>query len=101
MFLIKKWGILIKKESESLDFTGLEIPRDYEPIREDADNYEQRKARLSFYERNGFYITNYAMDDRGVDYETMCNELPFDPKEFEDATAILSFGLSSVKLYKR
>ncbi len=29
MFLAKKWGILIKKESESLVFTGLEIPRDY------------------------------------------------------------------------
>lgn len=29
MFLIKKWGILIKKESESLEITGLEIPRDY------------------------------------------------------------------------
>ena len=30
MFLEKKWGILIKKESESLIFTGLEIPRDYD-----------------------------------------------------------------------
>lgn len=29
MFLTKKWGILIKKESESLIFTGLKIPRDY------------------------------------------------------------------------
>ena len=29
MFLAKKCGILIKKESESLVFTGLEIPRDY------------------------------------------------------------------------
>jgi hypothetical protein len=27
--LTKKWGILIKKESESIIFTGLEIPRDY------------------------------------------------------------------------
>ena len=27
--MAKKWGILIKKESESLIFTGLEIPRDY------------------------------------------------------------------------
>ena len=25
----KKWGILIKKESKSLEFTGLKIPRDY------------------------------------------------------------------------
>mgnify|MGYP005969163097 CR=1 FL=1 len=29
VFFDKKWGILIKRESESLDFTGLEIPRDY------------------------------------------------------------------------
>ena len=34
MFLAKKWGILIKKESESLIFTGLEIPRDYEEEKE-------------------------------------------------------------------
>ena len=27
--MTKKWGISIKKESESLDFTGLKIPRDY------------------------------------------------------------------------
>ena len=27
--MTKKWGILIKKESESIIFTGLEIPRDY------------------------------------------------------------------------
>lgn len=29
MFLAKKWGVLIKKESGSLIFTGLKIPRDY------------------------------------------------------------------------
>ena len=29
MFFDKKWGISIKKESESLEFTGLEIPREY------------------------------------------------------------------------
>ena len=34
MFLIKKWGILIKKESESLIFIGLKIPRDYNGIME-------------------------------------------------------------------
>jgi len=38
VFLAKKWGILIKKESESLIFTGLEIPRDYRIRREDAEN---------------------------------------------------------------
>lgn len=34
--LCKKWGILIKKEFESLVFTGLEIPRDYRIILEDS-----------------------------------------------------------------
>ena len=32
--LAKKWGILIKKESGNLDFTGLKIPRDYYKKRE-------------------------------------------------------------------
>ena len=40
MFLIKKWGILIKKESESLIFTGLKIPRDYNILKEDVRNEE-------------------------------------------------------------
>lgn len=34
VFFDKKWGILIKMESESLIFTGLEIPRDYLLYRE-------------------------------------------------------------------
>jgi endoribonuclease, L-PSP family len=29
VFFDKKWGILIKMESESLMFSGLEIPGDY------------------------------------------------------------------------
>lgn len=29
VFFDKKWGILTKMESESLMFSGLEIPRDY------------------------------------------------------------------------
>ena len=33
--LAKKWGILIKEESESLDFIGLKIPRDYHLEKED------------------------------------------------------------------
>lgn len=35
MFLTKKVGDFNKKESESLDFTGLKIPRDYCIVRED------------------------------------------------------------------
>ena len=51
-FWQKKWGILIKKESESLVFTGLEIPRDYITIKEvkhmEKDIESVRQARSSF-----------------------------------------------------
>ena len=40
MFWAKKWGILIKKESESLVCTGLKIPRDY--IKEEEENFEYK-----------------------------------------------------------
>ncbi len=43
MFLIKKWGILIKKESESFIFTDLKIPRDYDLQKEDADISQSRE----------------------------------------------------------
>ena len=33
MFWAKNWGILIKKESENLIFTGSKIPRDYINVR--------------------------------------------------------------------
>ena len=35
MFLTKKVGDFNKKESESLDFTGLKIPRDYKTHKEE------------------------------------------------------------------
>ena len=35
VFFDKKWGILIKKESEGLVFTDLEIPRDYYGLMEE------------------------------------------------------------------
>lgn len=45
----KKWGILIKKESESLEITGLEIPRDY--------YYDKEELKVGHHlEGTGFYI---------------------------------------------
>ena len=37
VFFDKKWGILIKMESKTLDFTGMKIPRDYVYGKEDYD----------------------------------------------------------------
>ena len=50
-FLAKKWGILIKKESESLDLAGLKIPRDY-GIYKGSDMFgKSRKDYYCYYER--------------------------------------------------
>ena len=44
MFLAKKWGILIKKGSEGLVFTSLEIPRDYYYTREEIIMFFKKKT---------------------------------------------------------
>jgi hypothetical protein len=44
VFLAKKWGILIKKGSEGLVFTSLEIPRDYYYTREEIIMFFKKKT---------------------------------------------------------
>ena len=44
MFLAKKVGDFIEKESESLEFIGLEIPRDYKTMMEDFNLYNMFKS---------------------------------------------------------
>ena len=39
VFFDKKWGILIKMESESLIFTGLEIQREYLNEKASSDSF--------------------------------------------------------------
>ena len=54
MFLTKKVGDFNKKESESLDFTGLKIPRDYRLEKELKDKagkvlaLQRKGAKLIF-----------------------------------------------------
>ena len=59
MFLAKKWGILIKKESESLIFTGLEIPRDYQFIKEDS-YLKKKKDEITIRSSAAEYLTYVA-----------------------------------------
>ena len=47
MFLTKKVGDFNKKESESLDFTGLKIPRDYEKRWEECKKEKYLKRPVS------------------------------------------------------
>jgi len=47
--LAKKWGILIKREYESLDFIGLEIPRDYLDEREEEKWLQAKNLQNMLY----------------------------------------------------
>ena len=58
-FSAKKWGILIKKESESLEFTGLEIPRDYLLSKEDEDVLPEYE-KIGSFELQLYYMKNQS-----------------------------------------
>ena len=66
MFLIKKWGILIKKESESLIFTGLKIPRDYKEVVGGKISVLPRETLLT-YQRDKFLK---GMVEKGLERES-------------------------------
>lgn len=57
VFSIKKWRILIKKESKSLVFTSLEIPRDY-------FTYKDVKRKVQI--RRGSYESNKELIERVI-----------------------------------
>ena len=65
--MTKKWGILIKKESESLIVTGLKIPRDYFMERE-----AKRTMREKLREKIGNTLESLASD---IPMETGCSFL--------------------------
>lgn len=47
---------------------------DIEPLDENAENYNQRKTRKLFYERNGFFSSGYFWSYFGMTFELLCNK---------------------------
>ena len=75
-----------------------------EPVIAEADNAEQRRRRLSFYERSGFRDTGYAVLDSTGEYWTLVREAPgttFDPDDFRDALRCLECGLITARVVPR
>ena len=49
-----------------------------------ADNYEQRRKRVSFYEKNGICRTGYGFSSEGIDYSVLASDTKnFNPSECE------------------
>ena len=83
---------------------GCSIVLDIEPVIAEADNAEQRRRRLAFYERAGFRDTGYAVLDSTGEYWTLVREAPgttFDPDDFRDTLRRLDCGLITARVVPR
>lgn len=69
-----------------------EITLDIEKIDESSKNYEQRVRRLRFYQKNGFYNTNYYIED-DTDYLILSTNKTLDKNGFINVIKKYSFGL--------
>ncbi|MDD3241120.1 MAG: hypothetical protein PHW47_13795, partial [Lachnospira sp.] len=56
VFLAKKVGDFIEKESESLEFIGLEIPRDYCYVKGEHITTHSSITAKSFFQHRGYRI---------------------------------------------
>ena len=83
---------------------GCTIVLDIEPVIAEADNADERRRRLAFYERAGFRDTGYAVLDSMGEYWTLVREAPgstFRPDDFRDALRYLDYGLSTARVVPR
>ena len=62
---------------------------DIEPVDEKADNFEERRRRLHFFEKNGFHDTGYEMRDDSGPYRILSNGSGFDLESFIESYDIL------------
>lgn len=65
-----------------------------EPIDEVAENYQQRLKRLNFYQRNGYYLTDYLYYENQEEYQVLTNGQSVKVTDFEKlAKRIQSSGI--------
>ncbi len=64
-------------------YPGKQIVVDFESVREEAANKEQRQRRRNFYLRNGFYETGWFQFYSDTEFEIVCSVPMFDKETFE------------------
>ena len=73
---------------------------DIEPVDETAENHEERKRRLRFFEKNGFHDTGYEMRDESGPYRILSNAEGFDPEGFAESWDILPEIFPGTRIYR-
>ena len=91
------WGTRIL-DSLKQQFPHKQLVLEIEPLDKTADNYEQRLARLGFYERNGFKRVGYDFFEGKVRYTVLATGDTFDAKAFSRALRKLFHGLYRFKI---
>lgn len=71
-----------------------------EPLDENAENIEQRKKRLLFYKKNGFYDTSYMAKDIGGYFSVLSTNEKLDVETFTKLFSKLTFGLMQADVKK-
>ncbi len=64
-------------------YKGYHIVLDMEVVDENADNYQQRVSRKSFYITNGMNETGYFISYMGMTFELLCSDTPFQKENFQ------------------
>ena len=81
-------------------YSDYQIALDMERIDEvDAENFEQRKKRVAFYQRNGFKRATCGISFFGINLEIMCNKGEFRKSEFEKVLTKIKIKDFEPKLY--
>lgn len=71
-----------------------------EPLDENADNYDERIKRFDFYKKNGFYDTQFDIEEVGGTFRVLSTSPTFDRKEYLGVFKRMSFGLWKPKIMR-
>ena len=78
---------------------GNQIILNAEAPEEEAEDYEQRKRRISFYERNGISETKYYFYDAGEKYIILSSSESFSKEDFFKCLDKLSKGKYKIDIF--
>ncbi|MCT0007655.1 GNAT family N-acetyltransferase [Weissella confusa] len=73
-----------------------EIVLNIEPQDVSADNADQRAKRLRFYQKNGFMLTGYVIEDSNQEFDILSTSNHFSIVDYKRAVKKLSFGFQKV-----
>ena len=78
-----------------------EVVLNIEPLDEFAENAEQRERRWRFYQKNGFLMTGYLLEEDGQYFEILSTSTSFSVADYIKNVGRLSFGLQKVTVVEK